>query len=128
MRLLLCLSLVLNGSGYAVAAAKMQMEQSPVAATVRTSPQSERKPPCHEHADVAAGDRQGAAPEPASGDDVPDCCKWAKCAGACLYHAPAAIASLWIEPITSVHSDVVRPIKAAHAAPSLPRRIRPPIS
>jgi hypothetical protein len=125
LRLLLSLSLVLNGSSYAAAAAKMPMEH--VAAAHEKS-KAEEAPPCPGHSDLTAADGQGAEPGSATHEhDKPECCKSAKCVGACLQHAPVAIVAQWVGPAAIEHSDAVRQIKAAHANPALPHRIRPPI-
>ena len=128
LRLLLSLSLILNGSGYAAAAAKMQMEHAASVAASHEKSQAEEAPPCPGHSDLTAADDQGAEPDSATHDhQKPDCCKSAKCAGACLQHAPAAIVAQWMGPTAIGHSNAVRQIKAAHATPALPHRIRPPI-
>jgi len=63
LRLLLCLSLVLNGSGYAAAAAKMRFEHAAAAATLHEGAETEATPPCPEHGDGTTADEHGAAPE-----------------------------------------------------------------
>lgn len=123
LRVLLSLGLILNGSGYAAAAAKVQMERP---APVADASQARNASPCPEHAGVSAA--EGDEAEATHDDHTPECCRSAKCAGACLQHAPAAIVAPWIGPATVAHSDAVREMKAAHAPPTLPRRIRPPIA
>jgi hypothetical protein len=126
LRLLLILSLIFNGSSYA--AAKLQIEHSASVAAAHERAKTENASPCPEHADVTAVDQQETVPATATDHhSKPDCCGSAKCAGACLQHTPAAIVATWIAPANVVHDDVDRRLKAAHATPALPLRIRPPI-
>jgi hypothetical protein len=128
LRLLLSLSLILNGSGYAAAAVKMPMEHAASVAAAHEKARAEEAPPCPEHTDVTPADDHGAVLESVTHEhDRPECCKSAKCAGACFQHAPAAIVAQCMGPAAIEHSDAIRQIKAAHATPALPHRIRPPI-
>ena len=128
LRLLLSLSLILNGSGYAAAAAKMQMHHPASVADVSSTSKAQKSSPCPEHGGVTSVAGHAAESSSATPDDNrPECCKSAKCAGACLQHVPTAVTIHWIGPATITHSNATRPMKAAHATPALPHRIRPPI-
>lgn len=128
LRALLCISLILNGSGYAAASATMPMEHPASVAAAQEASKAAETPPCPGHTGVTAADDRTTGPDPATDEhDQPDCCPSAACAGACLQHAPAAIVAQSMGPTVIGHSDAVRSIQAAHATPTLPHRIRPPI-
>jgi hypothetical protein len=128
LRVLLSLSLLLNGSGYAAAAAQTQ-DESPSASTAHARPQVDESSPCPGHARAPAANPQVSEPDSAQHKhDKPACCKSAQCVGACLQHVPAAIVGAWIAPAAITHGDADRQSKSAHPAPALPDRNRPPIA
>ncbi|MUV14789.1 CopL family metal-binding regulatory protein [Noviluteimonas gilva] len=111
LRILLCLSLLANGTATAFANARMVSEG--VAQQVAA--------PCHEMA--ATHDAPPAAP-PASHDD---CCPPGACLCSCLANATALPANHVIAapPRNAVLSFESR--KPSHASPLLANLIRPPI-
>jgi len=139
LRVVLCIGLILNGSGYAVAATQMQIEH---ATKVSEGMRAGALPggdvaavlPCHEDPGKAAIGPDGFTADPeTTGNDpaqpehpIPDCCKSSNCAGACL-HAFAAMPGLCAGSIVTNHASSVRPMRTGHPAPALPHLIRPPI-
>lgn len=138
LRALLCLSLVLNGSGYAVASTQMQLmhvaaTQASLAATAHTAP------PCHEQlhegsaapslhvmADMASS---AAACDGSHGSQAaPDCCQSSQCACDCLQYATATLADVPALPAVIEHAAETRALSPSHVAPTLANPIRPPIA
>lgn len=137
LRVLLIISLVLNGSGYAVASTHMQMGHMDMAVS---TPQSATdrvvtaEPPCpqdqHNGASTSAAQRPDTAPNPAPGKSkhpAPDCCKFGACSCACVHQAQAAVPAYTLRYAVIEHAGGVRPMKLGHVAPTLPHLIRPPI-
>ncbi|HEY2345717.1 MAG TPA: CopL family metal-binding regulatory protein [Xanthomonadaceae bacterium] len=130
LRILLCLSLLLNG----VAAAGPMGDMHPFAhAGKAASAVRDSHPlatmPCHHHADPAHHDAAMAMRMSArtAGHPLPDCCKGATCHCACTQVAQAGFPSLEIEPIVLVQPDLPM-IAASHLSPVLGHLIRPPIA
>lgn len=134
LRLVLSLGLILNGSGYASAAAMLHVANAAPAAVVSDTPQAENTAPCPEHGAVTTSAEVETAASSASHDPgqrehgKPGCCGAAGCIATCLQHAPAAIVAPWFGPAVPVHSVSIGWTDAAHASPALPDRIRPPIA
>jgi hypothetical protein len=132
LRLVLSLGLILNGSGFASAAAMLHAQGPPRAAVVHEVRQRDNSAPCPEHSGAAPEQRETAAsssshdPEQPE-HDKPGCCGSAGCIATCLQHAPAAIVALWLTAEVPVHSVSVTWSDATHATPPLADRIRPPI-
>lgn len=137
LRVLLSLSLVLNGSGYAMASTHMQMGHHESAAT---TPQQAHDtvaaadPACHpQHHDSAsepATQASDTTPDIApmkSEPPQPDCCKSGACHCACVQQAQAAIPMYSEGNAGMGRADVVFALQAGHAAPVLRHLIRPPI-
>lgn len=128
LRVLLSITLILNGSGYVMAAAQMQLAQAAMASGAAPAMQRNANGSCHElgmaamaiNAPVAATD----APQP--DNPVPDCCKSDQCACASM-HTSLTVASLSLR-----EADIDRVIASTakhvdHASPVLAHPIRPPI-
>lgn len=135
LRGLLSLSLILNGSGYAMASVHTQMgDMGSVASTVPATPQpaAAAESPCDQHHDASAvamelpdamQDESSTTPMHPS----PDCCNSGACHCACIHQAQAAIPTHVLRHDTAEHASSVRPLKPGHSAPALPHLIRPPI-
>ncbi|HVR81202.1 MAG TPA: CopL family metal-binding regulatory protein [Luteimonas sp.] len=137
LRVLLIISLVLNGSGYAVASTHMQMGHMDTAVLAPPSA-AERvataEPPCHQDqhnsASASAAQLPDTAPAAAPGKSkhpAPDCCKFGACSCACVHQAQAAVPAYSLRYTVIEHAGVVRPMQPGHVAPTLPHLIRPPI-
>lgn len=139
-RLLLIASLILNGSGYALAAdVGMAMQSHAHASMDKDVGKSAKTPPCHEamsEGDLAQApmDNESTGPGnvpagkvPAAED--PDCCKAGSCPHACHQQlAQAANTVVYVSAAMVRSLDSTRPFPAAHDAPALHRLIRPPIA
>lgn len=121
LRALLCLALILNGSGAAVAATQMQMGHL---AAVTPAPVMEHHgamSPCH--GEQAVAHHTPPAPHPS-----PDCCQSAQCACDCLQHLTATATGFFVPMPMLAHAPVLRPMHAGHPSPALANPIRPPIA
>lgn len=138
LRLLLCVILILNGSGAAFAATGMELAHRAGAgahgavASTHTNMADEastgEQRPCH-------GSAPGPDPEPtqpaskhAVSDDRPadgDCCPSSHCA--CLQHLTATMPQFVIRPAVIAKAASDRAISRAHTAPPILHLIRPPI-
>lgn len=138
LRLLLTVGLTLNGSGYAVASAHMQMEHMTMASAApqpASIPAATTEPPCAVHhqgmsetADTPPADPATDTAAVKSGLPSPDCCKSGSCRCACVHPAPTAVPTVAFQPAVFEQSGSVRPTISGHASPVFPRLIRPPIS
>ncbi|MCY7355496.1 MAG: CopL family metal-binding regulatory protein [Lysobacter sp.] len=137
LRGLLSLSLILNGSGYAMASMHTQMgHMDSVSSTLPATPQpvAATEPPCYQHHGASAvvvvelPDAMQDEPSTKRGHPSPDCCKSGACHCACIHQAQAAIPTHVLRHDTAEHASSVRPLKPGHPAPALPHLIRPPIS
>ena len=134
LRVLLSVSLVLNGATGAAAAVRMQMphdDGQAVAALTAKSPESASgEMPCHQQATETSDDAPLPAsdPEPAkSKHSTPDCCKSSSCNCACVQAAQAPLASVFVHALLVDHSHSASPLSPGHPSPALPHLIRPPI-
>lgn len=138
LRICLCLSLVLNGSGAVAAATRMQLEHAAASDQLAVAPPQQTAQavgaPCHEHAGMTMA---AQAPTPAtqmtppmepSKHPAPDCCKSSKCFCACVQPAQAIVVAFRILGPHLVQTALVHALTTAHAEPALPHLIRPPIS
>lgn len=142
LRVLLCVTLALNGSGYAVAATDMEVSHlSSLAATdAMHDPMgptsvlpSGKQMPCHEagkavtkHAGNTAAGLIDTRDSDATPAEEPECC--ASHGGcACLQHLTATVPELEIRTAMVGHFTSHSTMSTAHAAPPLPHLIRPPI-
>ncbi len=137
LRVLLAVSLILNGSGYAVASAHMQMDHAALASTTTqpiVHPVATAEPPCAEHhqggsmaSKIPSADAATDAASVKSGDPSPDCCKTGACRGACVHSGPVAVPTMAFRPVVIEHANSVSPMISGHASPAIPHLIRPPI-
>ncbi len=138
LRLLLAVGLVLNGSGYAVASAHMQMDHASQAGTISTSVVDSSvaaEPDCLEHhlgmglmspeapAAVTASD----ATSDNSGHPSPDCCETGACRCACVHQCQATIPAIAFQLAVIEKVSIMRPMTSGHESPAVPHLIRPPI-
>lgn len=138
LRLLLSLTLVLNGTMSAMAATSMQMNRvaEHMPAKAMASQDTSSEPSCHEHGQtsaVASGSEVSSmasatgAFEKTNHPAIPDCCKFGTCDCACTHLAQAAFPSLGVETVVFDGHRSVHWLTSAHTAPELPHLIRPPI-
>lgn len=135
-RLLLIASLILNGSGYALAADAGMAMQSHAHTSMdeEEAVQSEKAPPCHEamsEVDLARApvDDEVAGPSEVPAVEIPDCCKAGSCLHACHQQlAQAANTVAYVSAAMLQSQDATRPLPSAHDAPAPHRLIRPPIA
>ncbi|WP_414648899.1 CopL family metal-binding regulatory protein [Dokdonella sp.] len=135
LRLLLCLTLILNGSGFAVAGSQMHMQHAPGTSMAETSARSVAHADCIEDSSTtsAAGDVSAATiHDPALADCCSDSepCNQFMCAIACAagMSAPATLPGLALgfQPAPQA-LNAVSP-SAGHPDPALRSRYRPPIA
>jgi len=129
-RMVLCISLILNGS--ALAATSMPMSPSlahqPADRTAVGAGRSSLHAACHEQAAVvvAAYEHTPSSPTPAKGKHAtPDCCPAGNCACVCLPALPGTVVA-GFDPM-AVHALGSGHGRARHDEPALPHLIRPPI-
>ncbi|HEY5802074.1 MAG TPA: CopL family metal-binding regulatory protein [Lysobacter sp.] len=131
IHLLLCISLVLNGSAYAVASTQMHRMHAAAATAMATTAL-----PCHDthgsqhagmHASADTASTASACHDSEDGRSAPDCCKSTQCSCDCLQHATATLAGISTLPAVIAGASVVRAMSPDHAAPTLASPIRPPI-
>ncbi len=140
LRVLLCVGLIFNGSGAAVASAGMQVAHVQAAhaapdslATARTADNA--KPACHgdapamAKADHHAADMTSNAPAgcQTTDDHSADCCDSGVCRGDCVQQLQVIVDAPWARDIVAGPADKVRSMVSTHAPPILPHPIRPPI-
>lgn len=136
LRVLLSIALILNGSGYAMAAPHIQTltEDVPANAPELTEkPMVVAQPPCHEY--------QGAAPVATQlrnadsevelnvgkcGISPSSCCESEACRCDCV-QAQMAIQSYWLGGAVTGHAGTMHALQRGHSPPALPHLIRPPI-
>ena len=136
LRALISLSLILNGSAYAVASTHMQLGHMSTGTSVPLSPTqavATAEPSCGPHQTHAAAtpgplpdathDQAPAKPQHPS----PDCCKSGSCINACTQQAQTAVDMPVLQAAVGTPVSNVSPLKPGHAAPTLPHLIRPPI-
>lgn len=126
-RLLIAVSLVLNGVGTAFASVQMLPGGGGHAGHAADT----AMPPCHEgqapetstgHADTAADANGRQAP-----NSHADCCQPGACSCPCASHASAALVGIAPATACIAHAASVRPMALGHPSPALPHLIRPPI-
>ncbi|HEY5849873.1 MAG TPA: CopL family metal-binding regulatory protein [Lysobacter sp.] len=139
LRVLLCISLVLNGWGYASASTQMHhMHATAEEAAPGTAALANAAMPCHaldEHGDNhsawhAAADMASATTacdDTDGGKSKPDCCTSAQCACDCLQHATATPAHAPALPAVIARAADARAMSPDRPAPTLASPIRPPI-
>ncbi|MGH8060403.1 MAG: CopL family metal-binding regulatory protein [Pseudoxanthomonas sp.] len=135
LRVVLSVTLVLNGASGAAAAVRMPMSHAmghtEAVLVVKESPDvsAATDMPCHQtngavsEASVAVVD-----PTPAKSKHLaPDCCKSSSCNCVCVQAAQAPPASAFVTTLLADHSQSVRPLLLGHPSPALPHLNRPPI-
>lgn len=139
VRMLLGLSLILNGLGSAIASVPMSDRHDATPVTGSAGPGAVvKRQPCHESPGedaTRAGTSNGAAeialaervPDPIRLPPSPDCCESGDCSCGCAHHASAAV-STPVLPIAGIeHALVSSAARPRHVSPVLPHLIRPPI-
>ena len=115
LRVLLVLTLVLNGIGAAVAG--VHALGAPMDDALAQALASDAAAPCHDEAPLPS-------PDPAAAGD---CCDGARCDCACTA-AGATVAAFDLRPLaTSPVALATHRLDAGHRAPALAHPIRPPI-
>ena len=117
LRVLLSLSLIFNGTAYAMSSLQDQQMHSTAAADMHAG--------CHEHAATTAH-QASHADQPAQGHPAPDCCKTGKCVCTSQPTVPA-VATLVLHE-TAIDRIDAQPLVSGHVAPALASLIRPPIA
>lgn len=134
LRVLLCLSVALYGSGAATAATHMQIGHGNVAGATGPTHAGAAEAgtaPCSDASEVGLS----AAHEAPAGEDggsstaaeSADCCKATSCDCSCANPAQVATIALTAGGAAAAHSVVASPMGTGHTAPALPHLIRPPI-
>ncbi|WP_425482237.1 CopL family metal-binding regulatory protein [Cognatiluteimonas profundi] len=132
-RVLLCISLILNGSVYAATSATMSLQQPGQPNAAQSDARADH-PPCHGHqltgvakpmADqsVLPGSLPGKTGQP-----TPDCCHAGTCSSMCMHQAQVQMASNVFHAALGQVMAAVGHVKSRHAEPALPSLIRPPIN
>ncbi len=133
LRVLLSLSLVLYGTGTAVAGARMQLHHAQnVAPAVLDLHAAADAPACHDAGssaalaepglDIQQQDRPTVPPEA-----TPDCCAGEMCDCACAPLGSLLTTSRVIKPAVFDNGSSLHPLAMGHPAPALPDLMRPPI-
>jgi hypothetical protein len=130
LRVLLCISLVFNGSVAAATSAMMALQQGQPGMSHATAAHED---PCHGHAtggvdtvDAHQSAQPGSLPA-RTGQPVPDCCHAGTCGVACMSPAQVQLASHAFDATGSDAMAAVAYLTPRHAEPALPSLIRPPI-
>lgn len=149
LRVLMIVSLVLNGPGLAMASSMTMMQGMDMgtAVSVTDGPDSmppghnkgdyivaSARPPCHgdaaENAVTASGHAQPSDGDTAHGAPAQpgrDCCHSGRCQCVCAPAAALVITMLRV-PVAIGATDVTHARSSAHVPPALSHLIRPPIS
>ena len=134
LRLVLCVSLVLDGSSLATASAGVSTHHAPAAlsaAALRTS--DDQGLPCPDHAGMRGEPSQGPADlvtlddDPKPAQSSPDCCKAGTCVGTCLVQSAAAVSAFATPEAVIAHGASVRVLAACHTSRIPHPAVRPPI-
>lgn len=129
-RLLLIASLILNGSGYALAAdAGMAMQSHAHGSVDEEAVSGAKAPPCHEAMTEAGLGHAAVDADLIDPAEAPDCCKAGSCLHTCHQQlAQAANTVAYVSAAMLQGQDATRPLPSAHDAPALHQLIRPPIA
>lgn len=147
LRVLLCVSLIANGVGFAQASTRMQLAHAAHGPNAPALPDALRSAQnCHPGMTMAShsGDAMPAMDHAAMGHSVPmhdesasvadvglqdaaDCCNGNSCQCACVQYASAAFTAAISTGPVPVHAAVLLGGTSQHASPRLPHLIRPPI-
>ena len=130
LTVLVCVTLVLNGSGVAVAGMHMQHDQTKLMDVMPASPIVHTD--CMEHA-TAATEMNGSSPQEGLDPDTinccsePPCCNGSVCAFVCAAGAAATLDAPILDFQLSPQTLDVLANPATHPTPALRVRYRPPI-
>ncbi|MCB1568830.1 MAG: CopL family metal-binding regulatory protein [Xanthomonadales bacterium] len=137
IRVILSLSLALNGAATAAVSVSMSMPGMPAASgptQLESADQGSDDMPCHGHqstkassvqiADAISNVDQKPAPD---GQPTPDCCKSGLCQCACMYAAQAVLTVAMSTRMMNPQGVSLQTLNLGHASPELPHLIRPPI-
>ena len=127
LRVLLCIALILNGSGLAVAATQMGVQHAAMAgSTPDPQPAPAGDTTCMDHATAATPAPE--APMPGDHSAMTDCCTTgASCDATCPAGLLATLTVPAMEWRMTQHLLVARSAQPDHPAPALHDRYRPPI-
>jgi hypothetical protein len=129
LRVLLCVALVLNGIGTAMASARMLGFATVVSTEAARviAPAQHAHGGCHEHAGAMASHDEAAKPVAHHGKHGADCCEAGLCACHCAQQAQMAFVPPVLASPQVARSASVQALSSAHLPPRLPPLIRPPI-
>lgn len=135
LRVLLTITLVLNGVTTAVAATHLEegRRNHVMSVEVTVAPAASGSTPCHQP-DQTPGpvmhdrDATDKAVAGESAHPTPDCCDTGTCECACIHAAQLDFSGSSLRPFAEDDSRGVRRLALGHAAPALPHLIRPPIA
>ena len=121
LRALVCVALIVNGSGFAVAGTQMPMQHAPAGMMDAMPASLNAHTGCMESTTAATKTNKSSA-HVESGPATMDCCDEAACCSGSV--CPSTIHGFQISPQAL---DAV-PVLAEHSAPILWNRYRPPIA
>ena len=138
LRLILALSILLNGSGFAMAATQgsmSAMDMTHVSQRVAGQRTAQAELGCHRQhmahtqvVAVATAQLADAGMPPAKAKHAPhDCCKSGLCDCACAYQAQTSHPALVFDHAMGRNRPLMHVMESGHAAPRLPHLMRPPI-
>ncbi len=140
LRVLLSISLILNGSGYALAGTHghgghgNHGVNAAGSAVVDAEPVADAQPPCHQHEEVDAGQAADLQSDALQGgtvtgtDEAPaDCCKNGACRCGCVHQTQVAVPTFFLRSPAVAPPQAVPELQNRHAEPALPHLMRPPI-
>lgn len=125
LRLLLSLSLVLNGGGWAMASQHLRADAGAVG-VARSSAAVMSHGVCHDHLATAGHATSGGHDHDRAKHSSSDCCKSGGCSCACVY-APATFVTAALHEVPPGHIPAASRLTPGHASPALPHLMRPPI-
>ena len=132
LRILLSVTLLVSGTGNAVAALQMHVAQSgaPHHGHAMEDADCAAPAPPARVASATCHDENAAAPEALHGNGhcQPDCCAAGHCDGFCAQQAPATMPAAWPGHRPRARASLAGHLTTAHPAPPLPSPQRPPIA
>jgi hypothetical protein len=129
LRVVLSLSLVLNGIGGTLAATEMAFGSTATASeTASAATLAPAHAGCHHHASMPHHQQPSAEPagKPPAGHS--DCCGAGLCGCACAQLPSLAALELLFVPPSLEHERLSNAVDANRPSPALPHLIRPPIA
>ncbi|MGS1079255.1 CopL family metal-binding regulatory protein [Pseudoxanthomonas beigongshangi] len=132
LRIVLSVTLLVSGTGNAVAALQMHLAQASLPhhghamddCAMRAMAEPAMSAPCHD----VDGSRVAPEPAPVQDHGQPDCCSTGHCDGFCAQQAPATMPAAWAGNGPRASADPLGPVPTGHPAPPLPSPQRPPIA